>query len=139
MTGSAGDGFEPKSTLEYAGKAALQGAAIGTVMSGVQNALQHHSHGALGIFTRTGSTIGFFGASLRVSEEDEVTEAMRSGDGRDLCGDGGVRGEHPETERLLEHPETERLLERRRGRMRGWFPRRREGCVNRSLLILDAR
>ena len=130
MTGSAGDGFEPKSTLEYAGKAALQGAAIGTVMSGVQNALQHHSHGALGIFTRTGSTIGFFGASLRVSEVDEVTEVMRSGDGRDLCGDGGVRGEHPETERLLE---------RRSGRMRGWFPCRREGCVNSSLLILDAR
>ena len=130
MTGSAGDGFEPKSTLEYAGKAALQGAAIGTVMSGVQNALQHHSHGALGIFTRTGSTIGFFGASLRVSEEGEVTEKMCSGDGRDICGDGGVRGEHPETERLLE---------RRRGRMRGWFPRRREGCVNSSLLILDAR
>lgn len=130
MTGSAGDGFEPKSTLEYAGKAALQGAAIGTVMSGVQNALQHHSHGALGIFTRTGSTIGFFGASLRVSEEDEVTEVLRSGDGSDLCGDGGVRGEHSETERLLE---------RRRGRMRGWFPRRREGCVNSWLLILDAR
>ncbi|TRM60201.1 hypothetical protein BD626DRAFT_505780 [Schizophyllum amplum] len=62
MTGSAGDGFEPKSTLEYSGKAALQGAAIGTLMSGIQNALQHHSHGAMGIFTRTGSTIGFFTA-----------------------------------------------------------------------------
>ncbi|KAL1748453.1 hypothetical protein HDZ31DRAFT_71516 [Schizophyllum fasciatum] len=62
MTGSADNGFEPKSTLEHAGKAALQGVAVGTVMSGVQNALQHHSHGAMGIFTRTGSTIGFFAA-----------------------------------------------------------------------------
>ena len=32
-------------------------------MSAVQNALSSHNHGAFGVFTRTGGTIGFFGAS----------------------------------------------------------------------------
>ncbi|KAF9270186.1 hypothetical protein L218DRAFT_952370 [Marasmius fiardii PR-910] len=54
--------FEPKATIKKTMKWGLQGAAIGLVYSTLQNALGRHSHGAAGIFTRTGSTITFFAA-----------------------------------------------------------------------------
>ncbi|KAI0094821.1 hypothetical protein BDY19DRAFT_44791 [Irpex rosettiformis] len=54
--------YDPKPSLQYASTVALQMAAIGTVVSATQNALGSHSRGAFGVFTRTGSTIGIFGA-----------------------------------------------------------------------------
>ena len=40
----------------------LQAAGVGALVSAVQNALGTHSSGAAGFLTRTGGTIGFFGA-----------------------------------------------------------------------------
>ncbi|CAA7258690.1 unnamed protein product [Cyclocybe aegerita] len=54
--------FEPKSAVGYASHVALQAGAVGFVVSSVQNALGKHSHGAMGVLTRTGGTIGFFAA-----------------------------------------------------------------------------
>ncbi|KAF9455083.1 hypothetical protein P691DRAFT_770169 [Macrolepiota fuliginosa MF-IS2] len=54
--------YDPKPTLEYASRVGLQAAAVGTFVSTIQNALSNHSRGAMGFLTRTGGTIGFFGA-----------------------------------------------------------------------------
>ncbi|KAF4622904.1 hypothetical protein D9613_001751 [Agrocybe pediades] len=54
--------FTAKSPLQEATRTGLQGAAIGLFFSSIQNALGNHSHGAMGVFTRTGSTIGVFAA-----------------------------------------------------------------------------
>lgn len=54
--------YEPKSTLKYASTVGLQSAVVGTFVSTIQNALNSHSRGAMGFLTRTGGTIGFFGA-----------------------------------------------------------------------------
>ncbi|KXN83868.1 NADH-ubiquinone oxidoreductase 21.3 kDa subunit [Leucoagaricus sp. SymC.cos] len=54
--------YETKPTLNYASRVCLQAAAVGTFVSTVQNALSNHSRGAMGFLTRTGGTIGFFGA-----------------------------------------------------------------------------
>lgn len=54
--------YEPKPSLLYASTIALQTTAIGAVVSATQNALGSHSRGALGVLTRTGGTIGLFGA-----------------------------------------------------------------------------
>ena len=55
------DDYQPKPTLKYASQVALQAGSVGLVVSTVQNALGNHSHGAMGVLTRTGGTIGFFG------------------------------------------------------------------------------
>lgn len=52
--------FEPRSSLQNAAFVGLQSAGVGTLVSAVQNALDHHNRGAAGILTRTGGTIGFF-------------------------------------------------------------------------------
>jgi len=54
--------FQPKATLRYASAVGIQAAGVGALVSAVQNALSSHNYGAFGIFTRTGGTIGFFGA-----------------------------------------------------------------------------
>jgi hypothetical protein len=54
--------YEPKPTLRYASAVGLQAAGVGALVSAVQNALGSHNRGAAGFFTRTGGTIGFFGA-----------------------------------------------------------------------------
>ena len=54
--------YDPKPTLRYASAVGLQAAGIGALVSAVQNALGSHNRGAAGFFTRTGGTIGFFGA-----------------------------------------------------------------------------
>ena len=56
------DNYEPKPTLKQASQVALQAGTLGLIVSTVQNALGKHSHGAMGVVTRTGGTIGFFGA-----------------------------------------------------------------------------
>ncbi|WVQ83342.1 hypothetical protein IAT38_005481 [Cryptococcus sp. DSM 104549] len=54
--------FVPNNTLEMALPVTAQSAAVGLLVSSVQNALQNHNHGAMGVFTRTGNTIAFFTA-----------------------------------------------------------------------------
>ena len=54
--------YEPKPAIQYAARVTMQAAGVGFAMSAIQNALGKHSHGAMGVFTRTGGTIGFFGA-----------------------------------------------------------------------------
>ena len=55
--------FQPRATLRYTSAVGIQAAGVGAVVSAVQNALSSHNHGAFGVFTRTGGTIGFFGTS----------------------------------------------------------------------------
>lgn len=55
--------YTPKPALQLASKTALTGAGVGLVFSALQNALGTHTHGAMGVLTRTGGTIGFFGMS----------------------------------------------------------------------------
>lgn len=54
--------YEPKPTLKQTSQVALQAGTIGLIVSTVQNALGKHPYGAMGVITRTGGTIGFFGA-----------------------------------------------------------------------------
>ena len=56
------DVYEPRPTLQYASTVGLQTGVVGVLVSTVQNALGTHNRGAAGVFTRTGGTIGFFGA-----------------------------------------------------------------------------
>jgi hypothetical protein len=64
MSSSEVSAYEPKPTLNYASRVGLQAGVIGAFVSAIQNALGTHSHGAAGIVTRTGGTIGFFGTFL---------------------------------------------------------------------------
>lgn len=56
--------FVPRPAVYNASMVALQSAGVGVLISAVQNALAQHNAGAMGIFTRTGGTIGFFGTTL---------------------------------------------------------------------------
>ena len=55
------DFYQPKPTVRNAAVTALQSGAVGVLVSAVQNALGSHNRGAMGILTRSGGTIGFFG------------------------------------------------------------------------------
>ena len=55
--------YEPKTPVANAANVALKAGAVGFFVSSLQNALQKHNYGAMGVLTRTGGTIGFFGAS----------------------------------------------------------------------------
>ncbi|RSH92199.1 hypothetical protein EHS25_008614 [Saitozyma podzolica] len=54
--------FHAHSALNAASKVTLQSAGVGLLVSAVQNALEKHDKGAMGIVTRTGGTIAFFAA-----------------------------------------------------------------------------
>ncbi|GBE78011.1 hypothetical protein BKA93DRAFT_814267 [Sparassis latifolia] len=54
--------YEPKPTLQYTSIIGLQAAGVGAFVSAIQNALGTHTRGAAGFFTRSGGTIGIFGA-----------------------------------------------------------------------------
>jgi len=54
--------FQPRATLRYTSAVGIQAAGVGALVSAVQNALGSHNYGAAGFLTRTGGTIGFFGA-----------------------------------------------------------------------------
>ena len=54
--------FEPKASLRHASAVGIQAAGVGALVSAIQNALGSHRSGAAGFFTRTGGTIGLFGA-----------------------------------------------------------------------------
>ncbi|KAJ1675924.1 hypothetical protein EV182_000311 [Spiromyces aspiralis] len=53
---------EKESWQERTAKFALGGATIGFFLSAAQNSFQSHNHGAMGVFTRTGGTIGYMAA-----------------------------------------------------------------------------
>ncbi|EAU93174.1 hypothetical protein CC1G_10542 [Coprinopsis cinerea okayama7 len=55
-------GFTPKPALDYAAKVGLQAGGFGLFISALQTAFGKHNHGAMGVVTRTGGTIGFFAA-----------------------------------------------------------------------------
>lgn len=63
---SDGSAYEPKPTIKQTFRVTLQAGTVGLVLSTVQNALGKHSHGAMGVLTRTGGTIGFFGNTYPV-------------------------------------------------------------------------
>ncbi|RDB28614.1 NADH-ubiquinone oxidoreductase 21 subunit [Hypsizygus marmoreus] len=62
MSDKSSPTYEPKPTLLYTSKVGLQAGAVGAFVSAIQNALGHHTSGAMGVFTRSGGTIGFFAA-----------------------------------------------------------------------------
>ena len=64
---SDGSSYEPKPTLKQTFRVTLQAGTVGLVLSTVQNALGKHTHGAMGVVTRTGGTIGFFGNTIQYS------------------------------------------------------------------------
>ena len=53
--------YEQAPTFKYAMTVGAQSAVVGTVVAAVQNALGTHNRGAIGLLTRYGGTIGFFG------------------------------------------------------------------------------
>jgi hypothetical protein len=53
--------YETRPTVQNAALVGLQGGGVGVLVASVQNALEHHNRGAMGILTRSGGTIGFFG------------------------------------------------------------------------------
>lgn len=57
-------------SLQNGATVGLQAAGVGLLVSTVQNALDTHSRGAAGVFTRTGGTVGFFGESVSMAEEE---------------------------------------------------------------------
>ncbi|KAF8922616.1 hypothetical protein CPB85DRAFT_1427905 [Mucidula mucida] len=54
--------FERKDPLSKGTQLAVQGAAVGIMVSALRNALGSHTQGAAGVLTRTGGTIGLFAA-----------------------------------------------------------------------------
>ncbi|KAI3625058.1 hypothetical protein CBS9595_000419 [Malassezia furfur] len=52
--------FHVRSPVGSAFNAASLGAAVGLVVSAVQNSLQKHHSGAMGVFSRTGRTVAMF-------------------------------------------------------------------------------
>jgi len=70
-TSDAGEVYEPKAAVKAAFTMGMYTGGIGLFFSTIQNALGSHNRGALGVFTRTGGTIGFFalmGATYAFSE-----------------------------------------------------------------------
>lgn len=53
--------YEDRPSLRNGALVGLQGGGVGVLVASVQNALDHHNRGAMGILTRSGGTIGFFG------------------------------------------------------------------------------
>lgn len=66
------NGFEPKPVLPYVAKVGGQAAVAGFFVSTLQNALGKHNYGAMGVFTRTGGTIGFFGTCIWLYKQEDA-------------------------------------------------------------------
>lgn len=52
--------FEARSVVASAAEMGLYSGGVGLFVSTIQNALSSHNRGAMGVFTRSGGTIGFF-------------------------------------------------------------------------------
>jgi hypothetical protein len=61
MASVEGEGYIEKPALEDALGVGLQSALAGFFVSAVQNSLQTHNKGAMGVITRTGGSIALFG------------------------------------------------------------------------------
>lgn len=59
--------FEERPSVKNAALVGLQGGGVGVLVASVQNALDHHNRGAMGVLTRSGGTIGFFGQAYVIS------------------------------------------------------------------------
>lgn len=67
--------YEDKPAMDITVKTALQGAGVGLLVSAVQNSLDKHNKGAMGVFTRTGGTIGLFAAMAGIFAGGEAISA----------------------------------------------------------------
>jgi len=100
---NGGETFEPRPTVKYASAVGLQAALVGTLVSTVQNALGSHNQGAMGVFTRSGGTIGFFGAFVDSFIPSFIYIIfVCSRDGGNLRCHGVCRREHQTKGRLCE-------------------------------------
>jgi len=54
--------FIPSDTWVDVASLTLQGAGLGLVISSLQNTVAHHNKGMMGVFTRSGGTIGYYAA-----------------------------------------------------------------------------
>ena len=97
--------YHSKSALQAGMSTAMAGAGAGAFVSAVQNSLSKHKQGAMGMFTRTGSTISFFTAAAgayaftdatvaNAREQDGAINAAAGG-----CAAGFVMGAQGECER----------------------------------------
>jgi len=57
-------GYHPVSPLSPAFNVGLTGAGVGLFVSAIKNSLESHNKGAMGVFSRTGWIIGYFGMFL---------------------------------------------------------------------------
>lgn len=64
MSASEEVNYHAKSPVKEGFQAGAMGAGVGLLVSAAQNTIGNHSHGAMGVFTRTGQTISIFGNSL---------------------------------------------------------------------------
>ncbi|KAJ6263756.1 hypothetical protein Dda_2327 [Drechslerella dactyloides] len=55
--------YHPRDAVASATKAVMYSGTAGLIVSGVQNALARENRGLFGVFTKTGTTFGMFGAS----------------------------------------------------------------------------
>ena len=65
--------FHKRQPVNETFNAGLAGAGVGLLASAVQNSLQKHKAGALGIFTRTGGTIALCSTSARLVFSNEYS------------------------------------------------------------------
>ncbi|ORY30394.1 Tim17/Tim22/Tim23/Pmp24 family-domain-containing protein [Naematelia encephala] len=71
--------YHPKPTLYNTASGGAIGAAFGTVVSAIKNATQQHDKGAIGVFTRTGSSITFFAALVGTyAAAEAITSNVRA-------------------------------------------------------------
>lgn len=57
--------YTPTAPFAPAFNSALTGAGVGLFVSAIKNSLETHNKGAMGVFSRTGWLIGYFGQSAR--------------------------------------------------------------------------
>ena len=72
--------FAERSPFADGMTAGAASAGAGLLVSAIQNSIQTHNKGALGVFTRTGSTIALFSESLLISQQHPVSRRYLYGD-----------------------------------------------------------
>ncbi|GAA93585.1 uncharacterized protein L969DRAFT_95769 [Mixia osmundae IAM 14324] len=90
--------FHEQSPFANGVKMGLSSAVVGTMVSAIQNSIGRHSQGAMGVFTRSGTTIGLFGAmgftfafmDARLANFREIEDPLNSAFG--ACAAGFLGG-----------------------------------------------
>lgn len=73
--------FTPKEVAPTTFRVGLQSGFVGLIVSSIQNTLARHDKGAMGIFTRTGGTIGLFAVmGTAFAATDAVASNVREKD-----------------------------------------------------------